>query len=64
MSATYNAVLLDHQSMLTSSQVQPEHSVVYPLGTFAGTIEKVLYRCNGTFVPSDTSNQLIAAGLR
>ncbi|MBV8214679.1 MAG: hypothetical protein JOZ08_15840 [Verrucomicrobia bacterium] len=62
MSATYKAAILDHQSV-TWSQFQPEHAVVYPLGTFAGTIEKVSYRCNGTFVPSDTSNQLIAAGL-
>ena len=63
MSAAYKRLLLD-QTMLTLSQVKPDDLVVYPLGTFAGTIQKVLYRCDGTFVPSDTSHQLIAAGLR
>jgi hypothetical protein len=63
MSAAYKRLLLD-QTMLTLSQVQPDDLVVYPLGTFAGTIQKVLYRWNGTVVPSDTSDQLIAAGLR
>jgi len=64
MNSTCNELLLDNQTALTLSQLGPEHSVVYPLGSFAGTIEKVSYRSNGTFVPSDTSNQLIAAGLR
>jgi hypothetical protein len=63
MSAAYKRLLLD-QTILTLSEAQPEDLVVYPLGTFAGTIQKVLYRSNGTFVPSDTSDQLIAAGLR
>lgn len=62
MSAAYKRLLFD-QTILTLNEIQPEHLVVYQLGTFAGTIEKVLYRCNGTFVPSDTSDQLIAAGL-
>jgi len=63
MSAAYKTRLLD-QPIPTSSPAQKEHLDVYPLGTFAGSIEKVLYRCDGTFVPSDTSDQLIAAGLR
>ena len=62
MSAAYKRLLFDH-TILTLNEIQPEHLVVHQLGTFAGTIEKVLYRCNGTFVPSDTSDQLIAAGL-
>jgi hypothetical protein len=41
-----------------------EDYAVHPLGTFAGTIYKVLYRSNGSFVPSDTSDQLIFDGLR
>ncbi|HEX3444407.1 MAG TPA: hypothetical protein VHS80_06790 [Chthoniobacterales bacterium] len=40
-----------------------EADAVRPLGTFAGTIYKVLYRSNGSFVPSDTSDQLIFDGL-
>ena len=63
MSAAYKTLLFDHP-ILSEIEMEPEHQVVYPLGTFAGTIEKVLYRCNGSFVPSDTSNQLIAAGLK
>jgi hypothetical protein len=63
MSATYETLILD-QPILSRTQVEPEYQVVYPLGTFAGSIEKVLYRCNGSIVPSDTSNQLIAAGLK
>jgi hypothetical protein len=63
MSATYKTPTFDYTS-LTLSQLQPERLVVYPLGTFAGTIEKGSYQCDGTFVPSDTSDQLIAAGLR
>ena len=35
-----------------------------PLGTFAGTIYKTLYRSNGEFVPADTADQLIADGLK
>lgn len=62
MSAAYKALL--DETIWSLGEVQPEHLAVYPLGTFAGTIEKVLYRYNGTFVPSDTSDQLIAAGLR
>ena len=63
MSTAYKTLLLD-QPILSRSQAESEQQIAYPLGTFAGTIEKVLYRCNGTFVASDTSNQLIAAGLR
>ena len=37
---------------------------VRPIGTFAGTIYKTLYRSNGEFVPSDTADQLIADGLK
>ncbi|MGA8658676.1 MAG: hypothetical protein WB586_21270 [Chthoniobacterales bacterium] len=50
----------DHETTL------PEHTefAVLPLGTFAGTIAKVLYRTSGSFVPSDTADQLIADGLR
>jgi hypothetical protein len=47
----------------------PNHSengefAVKPIGTFAGTIYKTLYRLNGKFVPSDTGDQLIADGLK
>ena len=63
MSAAYETLLLD-QPILTASPAQTEPLDVYPLGTFAGSIEKVRYRCNGTSIPSDTSDQLIAAGLR
>ena len=63
MSAAYETVFLD-QPILTSSPAQTEHPDVYPLGTFAGSIEKVLYRCNGAAIPSDTSDQLVAAGLK
>jgi hypothetical protein len=62
MSAAYKTLLLE-KTELTLNEGQPEYLIV-PLGTFAGTIEKVLYRCNGTFVPSDTSDQLIGDGLR
>jgi hypothetical protein len=37
---------------------------IYPLGTFAGTIYKVCYFLNGSFAPSDTSDQLIPHGLK
>ena len=63
MSAAYETLLLD-QPILAASPAQTEPLDVYPLGTFAGSIEKVRYRCNGTSIPSDTSDQLIAAGLR
>lgn len=63
MSTAYKTILFD-RSILTPSPAQTEPLDVYPLGTFAGSIEKVCYRCNGTSIPSDTSDQLIAAGLR
>ena len=37
---------------------------IQPLGTFAGTIYKTLYRANGKFVPSDTGDQLAADRLK
>jgi hypothetical protein len=37
---------------------------VQPLGTFAGTIYKTLYRVNEKFVPSDIGDQLAADGLK
>jgi hypothetical protein len=61
MSTAYETLLLDQPIL---SQVELEHQVIYPLGTFAGPIQKVPYRCNGRIVPSDTSDQLIAAGLK
>jgi len=45
-------------------EIEFDDDVVKPLGTFAGTIYKVLYRSNGSFVPSDTAEQLIADGLK
>ena len=43
------------------NRVKLEHKDdnVYPLGTFGGTIYKVRYLSNGSFVSSDTSDQLI-----
>jgi len=41
-----------------------EDYAVHPLGTFAGTIYKPLYRSNGSFVPADTIGQLIFDVLR
>jgi hypothetical protein len=62
MSAAYKTQVFD-PSILTPSPAQTEPMDIFPLGTFAGSIEKVRYRCNGTSIPSDTSDQLIAAGL-
>jgi hypothetical protein len=56
---TYN-----HQYMPNGMQSEFDDYAIKPLGTFAGTIYKVLYRSNGSFVPADTSEQLIADGLK
>ena len=44
----------------TQVDIEYDADAVRPLGTFAGTIYKTLYRdSNGRSVPSDTSEQLI-----
>jgi hypothetical protein len=43
-------------------EIADERYEFRPLGTFAGTIYKSLYRSNGKLVPSDTSDQLISDG--
>lgn len=63
MNTVYESTVVE-QPMLNRIKRKDEDYVVYPLGTFAGTIYKVLYRSNGRFVPSDTSDQLIFDGLR
>jgi len=52
------------QSMLVELIRKGKADEVKPVGTFAGVIYKSLYRSNGAFVPSDTSEQLIADGLK
>lgn len=49
---------------LNQIETNEEEYTVRPLGTFAGTIYKVLYRLNGRSVPADTSDQLIFDGLK
>jgi hypothetical protein len=53
-----------NQSAKTQVDLGYDGTTVTPLGTFAGTIYKTLYRSNEHFVPSDTSEQLIADGLK
>jgi hypothetical protein len=43
-------------------ETNASEQTIKPLGTFAGTIYKVLYRSNGKLIPSDTSDQLIFDG--
>jgi hypothetical protein len=52
------------QSMLAELTRKAKDQAVKPLGTFAGVIYKALYELNGDVVPSDTSEQLIADGLK
>jgi hypothetical protein len=49
---------------LNQIETNEEEYAVEPLGTFAGTIYKVLYCSDGKSVPSDTSDQLIFDGLK
>jgi hypothetical protein len=63
MNTVYENTLVD-QSILNWIESKDEDDAVRPLGTFAGTIYKALYRSNGRFVPSDTSDQLIFDGLK
>jgi hypothetical protein len=63
MNTVYESTIVE-ETMLSETKRKDEDYAVYPLGTFAGTIYKVLYRSNGCFVPSDTSDQLIFDGLR
>jgi hypothetical protein len=61
MNTVYQTTLID-QPMQT--RIEHEEYAVHAVGTFAGTIYKGRYLSNGSFVPSDTSEQLIADGLR
>jgi hypothetical protein len=63
MNTIYESTLIE-QPVSNRIESKDEDYAVYPLGTFAGTIYKFLYRSNGSFVPSDTSDQLIFDGLR
>jgi len=63
MKTVYESTLVE-QLMSKRIEGKDEDYAVCPLGTFAGTIYKVLYRSNGSFVSSDTSDQLIFDGLR
>jgi hypothetical protein len=63
MNTVYESTLLE-QPVLNRIESKDQDDAVRPLGTFAGTICKVLYRSNGRFVASDTSDQLIFDGLR
>jgi hypothetical protein len=63
MNTVYESTLLE-EPVLNRIESKDRDDAVRPLGTFAGTIYKVLYRSNGRFVPSDTSDQLIFDGLR
>jgi hypothetical protein len=63
MNTVYESTLLE-EPVLNRIESKDQDDAVRPLGTFAGTIYKVLYRSNGRFVPSDTSDQLIFDGLR
>jgi hypothetical protein len=55
MNKIYEASFVD-QSM----PIQADECAVVQLGTFSGTIYKSLYRSNGSILPSDTREQLIA----
>jgi hypothetical protein len=58
MNTTYQSALVD-QPMSNEIESNDADHAFYPLGTFAGTIYKALYRSNGSLVPSDTGDQLI-----
>jgi hypothetical protein len=61
MNRIYASIRLDEMGA-TPLEIVDEGHAFRPLGTFAGTIYKVLYRLNGKLVPSDTSDQLIFDG--
>jgi len=63
MNAVYENTLVE-QPMSNRIECKDQDYAVHPLGTFAGTIYKIPCYSNGRFVPSDTSDQLIADGLR
>ncbi|HYY31438.1 MAG TPA: hypothetical protein VE860_26080 [Chthoniobacterales bacterium] len=58
MNSIYDYVRVE-ESVPSLFETVDEGFAFRPLGTFAGTICKVLYRLNGKVVPSDTSDQLI-----
>ena len=61
MKTKYENTCLDHPKFGQLRETKDD--AVKPLGTFAGVVYKTPYRCGGAFVPSDTSEQLIADGL-
>ena len=63
MNSIYDYVRVE-ESVPSPFEAVDEGYTFRPLGTFAGTIYKVLYRLNGREVPSDTSNQLIFDGAK
>jgi len=63
MNNVYEFTHVDELTLIPNESENGEIAVK-PLGTFAGTIYKTLYRSNGNFVPSDTREQLIADGLK
>jgi hypothetical protein len=58
MNSIYEDIRVDETGLNPIGNVD-EGYTSRPLGTFAGTIYKVLYRSNGKLIPSDTSDQLI-----
>jgi hypothetical protein len=60
--AAENAI--QHKLNPSSTTMPYQDHELYPLGTFAGTIYKARYFLNGSFAPSDTSDQLIPDGLK
>jgi hypothetical protein len=58
MNSIYEDIRVDETELNSFEGVDEGHTS-RPLGTFAGTIYKVLYRSNGKLIPSDTSDQLI-----
>ena len=63
MKNAYQLTNVDELLLVLNETTESEYAV-QPLGTFAGTIYKTLYRANGKFVPSDTGDQLAADGLK
>jgi hypothetical protein len=63
MNTIYEPTLSPHP-INTRVDIRYDDAAVRPLGTFAGTIYKALYRSNERLVPSDTREQLIADGLK
>ena len=61
MSSIYEDMRVD-ETGLNSLEGVDEGYTSRPMGTFAGTIYKVLYRSNGKLIASDTSDQLIFDG--